>query len=221
MDSSIRPGWIEMADEALRSRDKTQFIDAHHHVQDLTHHPYPWFSDENAPAKLEGDLAPIRHDYLPRDYRADLTTVDLVKSVHIQHGWDTSDPVGETHWLEGIAEAEGLPDAIVVYADLAASDVNATLEAHASHSRVRGVRQILNWHGNPRFCVAPRPDLMNDSDWRSGYRRLRDYGLSFDLQIYWPQIDDALHLAADFPDTLVILNHFGMPIDRSSEGVRH
>src|SRR5579862_3528365 len=132
-------GKAEMADEASLPTVKTQFIDAHHHFQDLTHHCYSWLSDKDAPEKLEGDLALIRRDYLPKDYRSDLDSVDLAKSVHIQHGWDASDPVGETRWLERVVDSEGLPDAIVFYADLASPDVEATLEAHASCSRVRGV----------------------------------------------------------------------------------
>ncbi|MDE3176790.1 MAG: amidohydrolase family protein [Pseudomonadota bacterium] len=196
-----------------------RFVDAHHHFQDLTHHVYPWLTDRDAAPKLEGDLAAIRRDYLPADYRADLDGVDLVASVHVQNGWNPSDCVGETRWLARLAETEGAPDAIVAYADLAAADVEATLEAHAACARVRGVREILNWHEEPRFRVAARADLMRDDDWRRGFARLRRHGFSFDLQIYWPQMSDALRLAADFPDTLFLLNHFGMPIDRTADGV--
>jgi predicted TIM-barrel fold metal-dependent hydrolase len=81
------------------------------------------------------------------------------------------------------------------------------------------VRQILNWHDEPRFRVAARPDLMTSADWRRGYARLRRFGFSFDLQIYWPQMGDARRLAADFPDTTIVLDHFGMPIDRSVDGL--
>ena len=54
----------------------------------------------------------------------------------------------------------------------------------------------------------------------AGVRLLRKYRLSFDLQIYWPQIEMALALARAFPDTALVLNHFGMPVDRSAEGIR-
>lgn len=208
-----------MAGQKQTAMERPAFVDAHHHFQDLAHNHYPWLADPDAPPKLEGDLTPIRRDYLPPDYRSDLAPVDLVASVHIQHGWDPADPVGETRWLARLAETEGLPDAIVVFADLAAPDADALLERHAVCPRVRGVRQILNWHPDPRFRVAERRDLMTDAGWRRGYQRLRAHNLSFDLQIYWPQMDDARRLAADFPDTLVILNHFGMPIDRSPAGV--
>jgi len=40
------------------------FVDAHQHFQDIETHHYPWLYDEGAPAKLEGDPAPIRRNYL-------------------------------------------------------------------------------------------------------------------------------------------------------------
>ena len=52
-------------------------IDAHHHFQDLRNHRYPWL-DADAPEKLEGDLGPIRRDYLATDYARDVAGIELV-----------------------------------------------------------------------------------------------------------------------------------------------
>jgi predicted TIM-barrel fold metal-dependent hydrolase len=193
-------------------------IDAHHHFQDLRNHRYPWL-DAEAPEKLEGDLSPIRRDYLTTDYARDVAGVEVVASVHVQNGWDATDPVGETRWLEVQADETGRPDAIVAYADLASPGLGDVLAAHAAHPRVRGIRQILNWHPDPRYRVAPRPDLILDPGWRAGFARLARHRLSFDLQLYWPQMDMAGELAGSFPETQIVLNHFGMPIDRSVEGL--
>ena len=195
------------------------FVDAHQHFQDIRQNCYPWLSDPDAPAKLEGDITPIRRNYLTDEYRKDTSTVALLKSVHVQNGWNPSNPVGETRWLEALADRDGLPTAIVAHADLAAPDVESVLKAHTAYPRVRGIRQILNWHSDPKFRVAARPDLLSDPDWRRGFALLRKYHLSFDLQIYWPQMADAYRLAADFPETLILLNHFGMPVDRSKTGI--
>jgi predicted TIM-barrel fold metal-dependent hydrolase len=195
------------------------FVDAHQHFQDIKRHYYPWLCDKDAPEKLEGDLTPIRRNYLPADYLSDMTPVRLIKSVHVQNGWNPVDPVGETRWLQGLADRGGFPHAIVAFADLAAPDVAGTIEAHLAFPNMRGIRQILNWHEDPRFRVASQSGLMNDSAWRRGFGLLSRYGLSFDLQIYWPQMAVALQLAKDYPDTPILLNHFGMPIDRTPEGV--
>jgi len=34
-------------------------------------------------------------------------------------------------------------------------------------------------------------------------------------------MDDAFRLAQDFPDALIILDHFGMPVDRTEDGIRN
>ena len=147
---------------------------------------------------------------------------DVQKTVHVQNGWNPEDPVGETIWLQGLAERAGRPTAIVAAADLSAPGVERILDDHCAASpAVRGIRQILNWHENPMLRVAPRADLMEDVAWRRGFALLRRFKLSFDLQVYWPQMDMALDLARAFPDTVLVLDHFGMPIDRSREGVAH
>ncbi|RJG46147.1 amidohydrolase family protein [Mesorhizobium sp. DCY119] len=193
-------------------------VDTHQHFQSLSDAAYPWL-DPDRPEPLEGDLTPIRRDYLPADYRRDMAGLGIIKTVHVQNGRNPSDPLDETRWLSDLADAYGIPDAIVAYADLADPDVGRLLEAHAAFSRVRGVRQILNWHHEPRLRSAPSADLMENSQWRAGFARLAPLGLSFDLQIYWPQMDMALALARDFPETAIVLEHFGMVADRSTEGL--
>nr|MDH4441353.1 amidohydrolase family protein [Rhizobium sp.] len=153
------------------------------------------------------------------DYRASIDTFPVAKTVHVQNGWHPGDPVGETAWLAGMAVETGLPTAIVAYADLADPGVDAILDGHLAFAQMRGVRQILNWHDDPALRVAPQIDLMEQDDWRRGFRALADRKLSFDLQIYWPQMRMAQDLARDFPETPIVLNHFGMPIDRSAEGI--
>lgn len=198
--------------------DGFEIVDAHQHFQDLERNSYPWL-DKEAPQKLEGDLAAIRKTYLPTNYRREIAGYPVTKTVHVQNGWDTSDPLGETRWLENLAGTEGLPDAIVAYANLSDPRVEELLTAHAAYRRVRGIRQILNWHENPRFSVASKPSLMRDDAWQRGFALLARYDFSFDLQIYWQQMDTAFALASDFPQQQLILNHFGMPIDRSEEGI--
>jgi predicted TIM-barrel fold metal-dependent hydrolase len=55
--------------------------------------------------------------------------------------------------------------------------------------------------------------------WREGFARLAPLGLRFDLQTPWWHLGEAARLAADFPDTTIILNHTGLPADRSPEGL--
>ncbi|WP_162249536.1 amidohydrolase family protein [Rhizobium sp. Root149] len=195
-------------------------VDAHHHFQDIETYDYPWLKPDR-PQALEGDLSAIRRNFLPDEYREIVSGWPVRKSVHVQNGWRADDPVGETRWLSSLIEAHDLPMVIVGYADLAAPTLAETLRGHLAYPQVRGIRQILNWHEDLSLRVAATADVMEMPDWRRGFANLADHGLSFDLQIYWPQMEMALELAQDFPGTQIILDHFGMPIDRSTAALRH
>ena len=54
---------------------------------------------------------------------------------------------------------------------------------------------------------------------RRGFAQLETLSLSFDLQTPWWHLDAAGDLAHDFPRTSIILNHTGLPVDRSTEGL--
>jgi predicted TIM-barrel fold metal-dependent hydrolase len=60
---------------------------------------------------------------------------------------------------------------------------------------------------------------MDDPRWRRGYALLERHGLSFDLQTPWWHFDAAAQLADDFPNTTMIVNHTGLPSDRSADGL--
>ena len=60
---------------------------------------------------------------------------------------------------------------------------------------------------------------MDDPAWRKGYALLERFGFSYDLQTPWWHLDAAAVLAADFPRTQIIVNHTGLPADRSAEGL--
>jgi predicted TIM-barrel fold metal-dependent hydrolase len=60
---------------------------------------------------------------------------------------------------------------------------------------------------------------MDDPRWRAGYALMERYGLSYDLQTPWWHLDAAADLARDFPRTALIINHTGLPADRSADGI--
>jgi predicted TIM-barrel fold metal-dependent hydrolase len=200
--------------------DRQPVIDPHHHLWDLGHNQYPWLQARPLDPRLEGNVAAIAKDYLLKDYLVDATNQNVVKSVHVECGWDPSNPVGETEWLQRLADQHGYPHGIVARAALDADDVEEVLAGHVRHRNVRGIRHIINWHPDPVKTYVDRPDLIRTKAWRHGFGWLRRFGLSFDLQLYPAQMRDAAELANANPDTLIILNHAGMPIDRDEAGIQ-
>lgn len=61
---------------------------------------------------------------------------------------------------------------------------------------------------------------MRDLKWRDGYAKLREHGLLFELQVFWWHFNEAAEVARDFPDTQIVINHTGLPADRSAEGLK-
>jgi predicted TIM-barrel fold metal-dependent hydrolase len=200
--------------------DNFPIIDPHHHLYDLEHYRYPWLQDGVQPIVF-GDYSAIRKSYLIDDFLADAKNQNVVKSVHIDVGYDRTDPVGETRWLQSVADQRGFPHGIVGYANLGDPNVQAVLEGHSQFKNIRGIRHTLNYHPDPVKTYLDRPGVTNETEWRAGYALLRRFDLSFDLQIYYPQMEDAYKLAHSFPDTQIILNHTGMPVDRAPEDLEN
>jgi predicted TIM-barrel fold metal-dependent hydrolase len=192
-----------------------QVVDPHIHLWDLKTHHYPWLAKPGT--SFVGDARALKHDYLIGDLLRDAQPVKVLKLVHVDANHDPADPVEETRWLQGVADGEGhgMPDAIVAGADLSADDVEGVLEAHASFSNTRGIRQILNVHGNPLYDYVGR-HYMNEPRWRENFALLRRHSMSFDLQLYPSQMGEAAALAREHHDTQFIVNHAGMFVDRSS-----
>jgi len=194
-------------------------VDPHFHLWDLSFGKHPWLAKRPLDRSIAGDLAPLAVSYLLEDYLADIKRQNVVKAVHIEAAWDPDDPVSETRWLQGVADRHGFPHGIVGRCRLHRPDAAQVLEGHAAHPNIRGIRQNLNWDKDPVRVMCERPDLLTDSAWREGFGRLNRHGFSFELQLYAGQMEDGARLARDFPDTQIILDHVGMPIDRDPEGL--
>jgi predicted TIM-barrel fold metal-dependent hydrolase len=186
-------------------------VDAHHHLWDLGRNRYPWLQAEPDPEAMIGDYAQIRRDYLATDFAADCAPAGVVRSVHVQAEWDPDDPVGETRWLQQVSDQHGFPHGIVAAARLEDANVDELLEAHAAFANMRGIRQMLD-RGDGLHLIS-RPD------WERGLERLTAYGLSFDLQVNPDQLIASAALAERHPDLIFILNHCGMPQERTPEGL--
>jgi predicted TIM-barrel fold metal-dependent hydrolase len=62
-------------------------------------------------------------------------------------------------------------------------------------------------------------DLITDPAWLTGFDTLREFGLSFDLQVFPGQLLQAATLAATHGDIPIVLDHAGMPIERDPDAL--
>ncbi|MEW6687963.1 MAG: amidohydrolase family protein [Pseudomonadota bacterium] len=187
--------------------ERLLIADAHQHFWDTRLGRHPWLCSEPPPSFRYGDTRPLRRPYLPADYFADAAGHDVVKTVYVEAEWDPRDPLGETAWVERLRRDTGFPTAMVAQAWLDRDDAATVLEQQAAHAFVRGVRH------------KPRAGAMREARWRAGYALLARFGLRFDLQAPWSELADAADLCRAYPDTRLVLNHAGLPADRSAAGL--
>jgi predicted TIM-barrel fold metal-dependent hydrolase len=135
-------------------------------------------------------------------------------------------PLGETEFVNGIAamSASGIygktrvAAGIVGTADLRLGDaVAGVLDAQiaAGGGRFRGIRRAAAWDPDPavpNHRTEPPPQLFLRADFRAGFAHLARRRLTFEAWCYHRQIPDVTALARAFPDTTIILDHFGGPI---------
>lgn len=204
-----------MDTDALRRSPK---IDAHHHLWDLESNDYPWLRPPYG-WRTYGDYSSMCTSYLVEDFLADSRPHNVVKSVHVQANWNADDPVGETRWVQAVADAHGFPHAIVAHANLAAPGVAEVLAAHLESRNLRGIRHILGHTDDPDLARTDRPDFLADPAWERGFAMLGELGLAFDLQVWPAQMAAAAALAARHPEVVTVICHTGFPWDRSPAGI--
>ena len=198
-------------------------VDAHHHLWDLNneHTKYSWLMVTEGEAFF-GDYAAIRKSYLLEDYIKDAQNQNLIKSVHVQAEHDDDKPINETAWLQSLADnhSSKLPNAIVAFADFSKNNIVEILDGHQEYKNTRGIRQILSFNKEePKYSHASE-DFMKNTTWVENFKNIRNRNLSFDIQIYKHQMQDAADLANKYDDVLFILNHTGEPCYQTEEYIQ-
>jgi predicted TIM-barrel fold metal-dependent hydrolase len=192
---------------------RRRIVDAHHHFWDLGRNRHPWLCDEPPIPFRYGDYRALRRNYLKADYLADAAGYDVQGTVYVETEWDPADPRGEMRYVAELVGTTGLPTVAVAHTRLDAPDAATLLEWQASFPFVRSIRHKPRAHPTPGQGA---PGGMEDPAWRAGFARLAPLGLRFDLQTPWWHMAEAAHLARDHPGTTVIVNHAGLPADRSA-----
>lgn len=193
-----------------------KIIDAHFHI--WRQQDQPWLMGPMVP-RIFGPYEPIRRDYPIGEFLQDQQGSGVEKAVYVQTNWAKENFEKEVAWLQQTADETGWPHAIVGYADMSVDDVRPQLDRLKNYPLLRGVRMQLHWHDTPQFRFAPSAEQVIDRQVRANVARLKDYGLSFDLQLFPGQMRDGAVLVAENPETDFILTHAGMLTDRAPRTV--
>lgn len=205
--------WLAQATEEA-AEPHLQLVDAHHHL----------WSDERGHYEIE-ELA------------TDAAGNNVVATVYVECGTGykaavdyaatraspvdgfllASDEVAYARRVaEGRPTAEGIGACrgIVGFANLLLGEkVRSVLEAEieAGGGRFRGIRQATAWDAaiGPLAYRNPPPGLLLDERFQDGFAELKPLALTYDAWVFFTQIPDVITLADRFPDTTIILDHFG------------
>jgi predicted TIM-barrel fold metal-dependent hydrolase len=207
--------WLALTPEDPLEPD-LPICDPHHHLWDL---------------RTANEVAPR---YLLDDILQDLNSGhNVVSTVFIEcgsmfkpDGLEAMRPIGETEFVNGIAamSASGIYGSprvaagIVGTANLRLGDAVADVldaQIEAGGGRFRGIRLGATWDPHddvPNHRTNPPQGMLLRSDFRAGFAHLGPRRLTFEAWCYHHQIPEVTDLARAFPDTTLILDHFGGPI---------
>ena len=166
--------------------------------------------------------------YLLHELMADLdsghnvrsTVFVEARSMYRADGPAELQPVGEVEFVQGLAAASAsgtygesrAAAAIVGHADLKlGEDVARVLEAlqAASPNRFKGIRHNVTWSPDPLIENRETQGIMSNETFRTGARTLASMGLSLDVMLSFPQLNELAEFARAVPEVSIILNHVG------------
>lgn len=140
------------------------------------------------------------------EFRDETAGAGVVGMVHAHAATPDGDPSDETAWLDGLARADGLPQAMIGKVDLASPDGPALLERHRGASeRCSSVRDM----GGPQGL-----DL--DACERS-LHAAAELGFSVELRTPPERFEMFVEVARRHPDVTFVLSHASLPTIRSDE----
>ena len=214
LDVALNDDWLALTPETALEPDLA-ICDPHHHFWDGRF-------DRIAPRYLLDEFL----DDLSGGHNVVSTVFVECRSMYRAHGPEDFKPIGETEFVSGIAAMSDsglygttrIAAAIVGWADLTRGQAIApVLEAHmtASGGRLRGIRHSAAWDASDqiaRSLAHPPQGLYLEAGFRQGIAELAPRGLSFEAWLYHPQIVELTDLARAFPDTTIVLDHFGGPL---------
>ena len=204
-----RDAWLSQHVEEILEPERP-ICDPHHHLWDHPDNPYLL-------PQLLGDTQ-SGHNIVS-------TVFVECGSMYRQQGDVAAKPLGETEFVNGVGAMmssgyygpmQGCAG-IVGFADLLRGEaIGAVLDEHMRLSpRFRGVRHACAFDASEdirKSHVDPPEHLYLRDDFRAGFGELGKRGLSFDAWMFHPQISELTALAKAFPDTSIILDHFGGPL---------
>jgi len=171
-------------------------IDAHVHFWRYDRAQYDWIDDS---------MAALQRDFLPAHLRLEMNRAGIDACVAVQ----ARQSIEETRWLLELAEAHPFIVGVVGWVDLQAGDVGAQIEQFCRHTKLVGLRHIVQSEPDDRFLLKPA--------FGRGISLLGELDLAYDILIYPKHLAVAAEFVNRFRGQRFVIDHLAKPEIRSSE----
>ncbi len=169
-------------------------VDCHVHFWDPKALTYAWL--EETPK--------INRRFLPKDHKEASGDIEVERIVFLQAEVDPAQFMGEADWVTSLAKEDPRIEGMVPWAPLENGDaVRDDLETLAQNRLVKGVRRIIQFEQDIEFCLRP--------DFVKGVQAVEDFGLSFDICIFHPQLANTIEMVRQCPRVRFMLDHIAKP----------
>ena len=165
-------------------------LDAHQHFWSYSAADYPW---------IGAGMERLARDYLPTD----LAAVAAVEGIHGSVAVQARQSLAESRWLLELADNSPFVRGVVGWVDLRSPDVGRQLAEFAPHPKFVGVRHVVQDEPDPRFLLG--------AEFVRGVDALHQFGLTYDLLLYPPQLPAAVEFVARLPEQPFVLDHLAKP----------
>lgn len=174
--------------------------------------------------------------YMLPEYQHDIQAGhNIIGSVYVEtemhsltSGPEVLKPLGEIEFANSVGEecarqgaaTPGVNAGIIAHAEMRMGDKVAGLfdkGLETAPERLKGFRNVALDHPHEapyRFMLGePERGLLQHPEFRNAFRHLAPRGLTFDITVFNTQLPDVIALADAFPETSIILDHLGMPMN--------
>ena len=165
-------------------------IDAHFHLWRYFAEEYGWIGD---------NMPQLRRDFTPADLEAELSAAGVDGAVAVQ----ARQTLQETEWLLSLARKHDFMLGVVGWAPIASPDFASTLEKLREHSRLKGLRHVVQDEPDDAFILG--------DDFNAGIDLLKDTGLVYDILIFARHLPNAIKVVDRHPNQSFVLDHIGKP----------
>ncbi|MFC0527278.1 amidohydrolase family protein [Phytohabitans kaempferiae] len=179
-----------------------RFLDSHMHLWHLSVNK--WYPALDPPEGSDdfglGEMAGLRRDYLPADYRADVagSGLDVDGVVHQSAVTAPGTSVAEARWLDEVAKKQGLVRAVIGTVDPDPASIAESVAEQARSPLFRGIRVLTGFAATDSATAALLAALEHGSH-------------VFDVVIRPGEVDAWLPVLREHPQVPVVLANAGWP----------